>query len=76
MDDPQWYTVQRVSHVLVPGRATHLANILISHVSLCTVSLSADIAGLADRRGSVVVSTPAYHAADRGSNTARTRRDY
>ena len=28
------------------------------------------------RRGSVVVSTPAYHAADRGSNPARTRRDY
>ena len=27
------------------------------------------------RRGSVVVSTPAYHAADRGSNPARTRRD-
>ena len=26
--------------------------------------------------GSVVVSTPAYHAADRGSNPARTRRDY
>ena len=29
-----------------------------------------------ERRGSVVVSTPAYHAADRGSNLARTRRDY
>ena len=29
-----------------------------------------------ERRGSVVVSTPAYHAADRGSNPARTRRDY
>ena len=28
-----------------------------------------------ERRGSVVVSTPAYHAADRGSNPARTRRD-
>ena len=27
-------------------------------------------------RGSVVVSTPAYHAADRGSNPASTRRDY
>ena len=24
----------------------------------------------------VVVSTPAYYAADRGSNPARTRRDY
>ena len=31
---------------------------------------------LSKRRGSVVVSTPAYHAADRGSNPARTRRDY
>ena len=29
-----------------------------------------------ERRGSVVVSTPAYHAADWGSNPARTRRDY
>ena len=29
-----------------------------------------------EKRGSVVVSTPAYHAADRGSNPARTRRDY
>ena len=29
-----------------------------------------------ERRGSVVVSTPAYHAVDRGSNPARTRRDY
>ena len=29
-----------------------------------------------ERRGSVVVSTPAYHADDRGSNPARTRRDY
>ena len=29
-----------------------------------------------ERRGSVVVSMPAYHAADRGSNHARTRRDY
>ena len=29
-----------------------------------------------ETHGSVVVSTPAYHAADRGSNPARTRRDY
>ena len=28
-----------------------------------------------ERRGSVVVSTPAYHAADRGSNPARTGRN-
>ena len=32
--------------------------------------------GTIERHGSVVVSTPAYHAADRGSNPARTRRDY
>ena len=29
-----------------------------------------------ERRGSVVVSMPAYQAADQGSNPARTRRDY
>ena len=31
---------------------------------------------ITERRGSVVVSTPAYHAADRVSNPARARRDY
>ena len=34
------------------------------------------LVSMPERRGSVVVSTPTYHGADRGSNPAWTRRDY
>ena len=48
------------------GGDTSPASVTFSLLAACMVS----------SRGSVVVSTPTYHAADRGSNPARIRRDY
>ena len=56
---------------LLRVNGTDMRPILYGLMSIFFISSSSS-----ERRGSVVVSTSAYHAADRGSNPARTRRDY